>query len=369
MWPVSAGSLMRRAAPRFPALIVGPLLALLFAAPVAAHGDVPPSPPDATILLTAWSLDPTIVIPLLATALAWLWAVRRVNRQHPGNPVPTLRIASFLAGLVVIEVALQSGIERYDTTLFSIHMVQHLLLMLVAPPLILLGAPMTVLLRAATPWARRRVILPILHSAPIRFISHPVTAWLAFTGVLWLTHFSPLFDLALDNVAIHDLEHVLFVTSALLFWFPVIGADPAPNRLGYPARLLYLLLQMPPSSFLAMAILFTDHALYPHYEELGSPYGVTALADQGAAASLMWVSSDIVFIGAILLVVGAWMRHEERRAAETERQVDAERAALAERADRLAARTGRYAPDRAVPGRAAGRAPGQAGTGEASSSR
>ena len=352
MWHMTPRDRPRVAARLAPALAALAAV-MVMAGPVSAHGEFDPAPPDLWILLTGWRLEPTIAIPVAAAALAWLWAVRRIGRRHRRNPVPPARVAALLAGLAVIALALQSGIERYDTTLFSIHMVQHLLLMLVAPPLILLGAPVTQLLRVASPWARRRVVLPILHSGLLRFVSHPVAAWLGFTGVLWLTHFSPLFDIALDDPGVHLLEHVLFVASALLFWFPVVGADPAPTRLGYPARALYLLLQMPPSSFLAMAILFTDGPLYGHYAELGSPYGVTALADQQAAAGIMWVSSDLVFIGAILLVVGAWMRGDERRTAEVERRVDAQRAALAERADRLAA----------------GRSAGQPGTGEASSSR
>jgi putative membrane protein len=317
---------------------------LVLAGPALAHGSYDPTPPDVWVLLTHWHVDASVGLPLVGTAVAWLWAVRRIGRRHPHNPAPAARSVAFLAGLGAIALALQSGIEGYDTTLFSIHMVQHLLLMLVAPPLLLLGAPVTQLLRVASPWARRRVILPILESAPLRFLSHPVTAWLAFTAVTWLTHFSPLYDLALDDPGVHYVEHVLFVASALLFWFPIIGADPGPNRLAYPGRLLYLLLQMAPSSFLAMAILFNDRPLYDHYVELGSPYGVTALADQQAAAGIMWVAGNVVFTAAILVVIGAWMRSEERRTAEVERRIDARRADAA-------------------------RGPRQAGTGEASSSR
>ena len=346
--------------------------ALAGAPPAAAHGPVPPEGPDIGILLTSWRFEPTVAIPLAVAALGWLWMVDRIDGRHPHSRVPLGRTVSFLLGLTVIAFALMSGIERYDTTLFQVHMVQHLLLMLIAPPLILLGAPVTQLLRVAAPAVRRRVLLPFLHSGVMVGLSHPVVAWLAFTGVLWFTHFSPLFDVALEHPEVHQLEHALYITAALLFWFPVVGADPGPRRLGYPARALYLLLQMPPSSFLAMAILFTDAPLYPHYATLEAPYGITALADQQAAAGIMWVVSDVTFITAILIVVGAWMRTDERRTAEVERRVDDERAALAERADRLAdrlasARSAANAPD------GAGRAPQAeappSGTGEASSSR
>ena len=134
---------------------------------------------------------------------------------------------------------------------------------------------------------------------------------------------------------------------------------------------MYLLLQMPPSSFLAMAILFDNQPLYAHYQALGAPYGVTALADQGNAAGIMWVASDQILIGAILFVIAAWMRHDERRTVEVERRIDAERAALAARADALAGRTdaGRAPLAGRTDALAARRVSGQPGSGEASSSR
>lgn len=311
-------------------------LAVLAPGPAAAHGPVPADPPTLANLVFGWSFEPFVAIPLLATAAGWLVLVRRVRRLHPSSAVPALRTAAFLGGLAVIAVALLSGIERYDTTLFSVHMGQHLLLMLVAAPLIALAAPVTQVLRAASPEVRRRVLLPVLHSTVAGVIGHPVVAWLAFTLVAWASHFSPLFDLALENEGVHTAEHVAFLTAGLLFWWPVVAADPAPRRLSHPVRALYLLLQMPPSSFLGMAILFATTPLYPHYASLGSPYGIDALADQQLAGGIMWLAGDVVLIGAILAVVAAWMRHEERDAPAAERRADADRARLRERADQLA---------------------------------
>ena len=167
-------------------------------------------------------------------------------------------------------------------------------------------------------------------------MGHPVVAWLTFTLVIWLSHFSPVFDLALEDRAVHDLEHGAYLASALLFWWPVIAADPARRRLPYPVRALYVLLQLPVNSFLGMAILFAAAPLYPHYATLGSPYGITALADQQLAGGLMWLAGDVAFIAAVLAIVAAWMRHEERDAPAAERRADAQRAALNERADELA---------------------------------
>ena len=332
--------------PRLRSLVVAlASVCAAFAVPgsVAAHGPVPHEPPTLATLALDWRFDPLIVGGLLAAAIGWLLLVRRVSVAHPGHPVPALRTAAFLGGLAAIAVALLSGIERYDTTLFSVHMVQHLLLMLVAAPLLALSAPITQLLRVASPAWRRRVV-ELLHSGALSALAHPVVAWVTFTFVLWISHFSPLFDAALENPLIHDAEHALFLAAGLLFWWPVVAADPAPRRLGYPVRALYLLLQMPPSSFLGMLITFANGPLYPHYATLASPYGIDALADQQAAGGIMWLAGDVVFIVAILLVVAAWMRNEERDTSAAERRADAQRAAIRERADRLASSREEAAP-------------------------
>jgi putative membrane protein len=315
---------------------VGAALAVLVPGLAAAHGPVPDDPPTLINLAAGWSFQPMVAIPLLVAAAGWLVLVRRVRRLHPASPVPAFRTMAFLAGLAAIAVALLSGIERYDTTLFSVHMVQHLLLLLVAAPLLALAAPVTQVLRAASPAVRRRLLLPLLHSTVAKVLGHPVVAWLTFTLVVWASHFSPLFDLALESDAVHTAEHVTFLAAGLLFWWPVVAADPAPRRMTYPVRALYLLLQMPPSSFLGMAILFAASPLYPHYATLGSPYGIDPLADQQLAGGIMWLAGDVVLITAILAVVAAWMRHEERDAPAAERRADAERARLRERADKLA---------------------------------
>jgi putative copper resistance protein D len=327
------------------------------AAPMAAaHGSVPAEAPTALSLIFGWWFEPLVLLPLAAVAIGWWRLLAAVDRAHPGHRVALLRRWSFLAGLAAIAIALQSGIERYDTTLFSIHMVQHLLLTLVAPPLLALGAPVTQVLRAASPPTRTRRLLPILHSRVIRVVGHPVVAWIALAGVMWATHFSPIFDASLENPPLHDLEHGLYLGAGLLFWWPVVGLDPAPHRMRHPARILYLFLQMPQNSFLAMAILFAGTPLYPHYATLGSPYGIDALADQRLAAGIMWLAGDVIFLAALLAVLGGWMRSEERGSAAAERRADVERGVIRER--EAAHRRRRAAGD-----------PGQTGTGEASSSR
>jgi putative copper resistance protein D len=303
---------------------------------VSAHGSADVGPPDVAAFLFGWSVEPLPAIPLAVAAVVWLVAVRRVNRAHPANPVPRVRSAAFLAGLGAIAIALMSGIERYDTILFSVHMVQHILLSLVAAPLLALAAPITLLLRVVNPVTRRRRVLPILHSRVVRAISFPVVAGVLFAGFMWAAHFSPLFDAALDDPLVHDLEHALFLGTALLFWWPAVGADPGPWRMSHPLRVMYVFLQMPQNTFLAVAILSARAPLYEHYETIARSWPPTPLEDQQTAAGIMWFVGDLLFLGAILGLVAAWMRHEERRTAREDRRADTLRAARRDREARLA---------------------------------
>jgi len=255
--------------------------------------------------------------------------------------VPRRRSVAFAAGMAALALALLSGVAAYDTTLFSIHMVQHVLLMLVAAPLIALAAPVTLLLRVASPATRRRWILPVLHARVTRALSFPVVAWLAFAGVLWVTHFSPLFDAALEDPLVHDLEHALFLGSALLFWWPAASLDPAPWRMRHPVRALYVFLQMPQNTFLAAVLLNVTTVLYPHYETLARTWGPTPIEDQRLAAGIMWIVGDVVFIVALIAIVFGWMRAEGRDTPRTDRRAAEELAEIRVREGRLAERLAR----------------------------
>jgi putative copper resistance protein D len=326
---------------------LGPALALavtaLAAAPgtVLGHGDVPAEAPTVASLILGWTLDPAVTAALLAAAVLWIWAVRRVDAAHRAHPVPRARSVAFFGGLAAIAVALLSGIERYEGSLFSVHMVQHLLLALVAAPLLALAAPVTVLLRVARPDLRRRFILPALHSQAVRIVTHPVVAWIALAGVMWGTHFSPLFDAALEDRALHDLEHLLFLGAGLLFWWPAVAADPAPRRLGHPVRILYVFMQMPQNTFLAVTLLNAGQPLYPHYATLERAWGPGPLEDQQIAAGIMWLGGDLLFLAAVFVLIASWMRAEERSTAAADRRSDASRVAIDERAARHAASRGR----------------------------
>jgi putative copper resistance protein D len=296
-----------------------------------------------------WTFDPTVWLPALVAVLLWRAGITRVNRAHPGNPVPRARTVAWLAGIGAILLALDSGIERYDTTLFSVHMVQHLLLTLIAPPLLLYAGPITLLLRVSSAETRRRWILPILHARIVRVLSFPVVAALLFAAVMWGTHFSPLFDLSLENVLVHRLEHALFLASALLFWWPIVGPDPSPWRMTSAVRIMYAGLQMPQMTFLAVAIYMSSTPLYAHYVTTVRTWGPTPLEDQQLAGAVMWLGGDFTFLIAVLLLVAAWMRDEERRTVGEDRRLEAERAAIRDREVLLATRRAAEAGEQGGP--------------------
>jgi putative membrane protein len=311
---------------------------LLLAGPVAGHSGSPPPAPILPGVLLLWSFDPTIVVPLALAAGGYLWAVRSVDAAHPNSRVPRGRIVAWLAGLLVIEVALQSPIEAYDTTLFSDHMVQHVLLTIVAAPLLALGAPITLLLRFARPETRRRWILPVLHSRLLKAISFPVVTWVLFAGYMWLAHFSPLFEWSLENPLVHQAEHVGFLGTALLFWWPAVAADPSPWRMRHPTRLVYTFLQMPQNTFLGLTLYSATVPLYPYYLDVARSWGPSVLDDQQIAGGIMWISGDVVFMATIMLILRGLLRHEERQARASDARVAPELAAIREREARLAER-------------------------------
>lgn len=329
---------MRRLRPLLLGSLGGGLAALGIASGALAHGVAPAEPPSLAGLVFGWTFEPAVALPLAAAAVGWIRIVRAIDRAHPGNPVPRRRSVAFLAGLAAIAIALMSGIDTWDTSLFSIHMIQHLLLTLVAAPLVALGAPITTLLRASSPDVRKRVILPILHSRVLKVLSFPVVAWLVFAGVMWGTHFSPIFDASLEDPVIHDLEHALFLGAGFLFWWPAVGLDPSPWRMPHPVRAMYVFLQMPQNTFLAVTILNSTVVLYHHYATLGRPWGPTVLEDQQIAGGLMWITGDILFLTSLAAIIAGWMIHEKSQEAAVDRRADAQRAVIHARELRLADR-------------------------------
>jgi putative copper resistance protein D len=260
-------------------------------------------------------MDPAITLPLVVTGLIYGAGVRRCRQIRGLGGFPRSRVLFFGAGLAVTYVALQGPIDAQADLLFSVHMVQHLLLTMVAAPLLVLGTPVTLALRASSPRARRRVLLPILKSRAVRVVANPLVGWSVFILVMWGSHFTSFYEAAIRNDGVHALEHVAYLVSAMLFWLPVVGLDPIPSRLSHAARLLYLFLAMPQMAFLGLAIYSSDHLLYQHYATVAGATSASALADQHLAGVVMWEGSMLLMVLALAAVLLDWMRRDEQAAA------------------------------------------------------
>jgi putative membrane protein len=268
-----------------------------------AHGVSPPPPSEA--LTEGW--DPLVLLMGIMVVAVYAVAARSARR-----PVPRARQAAFAFGVAVVVLAIGSPIDTYAGALLSVHMVQHLLLTLLAAPLILLGRPLSL---ARSSDAGRRAIPRLLRSSPAHVLIHPVVTWSVYAAVLWGTHFTPVYQAALESGVAHAVEHAAYLGAALLFWFPVIGSEPSPHRLPYPARLLYLFLAGPLGAFLGLAVNQAAAPLYRHYATLERAWGPTPLADQQAAGAVMWMAGGLGMLVAVLLVAAAWARSDRAAAA------------------------------------------------------
>jgi putative copper resistance protein D len=250
-------------------------------------------------LLTQWAPEP-ILLALLVAALAYVDAARRARHW------PARRTAAWLAGLLAIAVALASGVEAQDTRLLSAHMLQHLLLTVVAPPLLLVGAPVTLALRRL-PQATGARIARGLRGRALRAICHPVAALLAFVAVMAATHLTGLYELAARRPLVHVAEHGAYFLTALVFWAPLLAPAPAPHRLGPIGALAYLMAAMPPMVAIGL-LLAADTLRYPLYA------GPGALADQHLAAALMLAGAILPALAVTFGVLWPALLREERRA-------------------------------------------------------
>jgi putative copper resistance protein D len=269
-------------------------------------------PPDARAgtILTSWTLNAVAIMPIVTAA--WLYGLGLRRAARAGTPHPRRFAVAFFAGLAVVVLALISPIDVYADASFSVHMVQHLLLTLLAPPLLALGAPIALALRATRP-ATAKILSRLLRSDLADVLSNPVVGWVLFVGVGFAIHLTSLFDLALRSTVVHALEHALWLGAALVYWWPIVGRDPSAHPVSYPVRLLSLFLAMPAMSFLALAIYSATVPLYDGYASLPAPWGPSALSDQRAGATMMWLVGNLTLVVAMLVVAAAWKRDDDAR--------------------------------------------------------
>ncbi len=261
-----------------------------------------------------WSLDLPLFIVLATGALYWLGARRTVTPART-RASQRWRDVYFYAGLATLVLALCSPLDAFSEKLFWAHMVQHILLLVVAAPLIVLARPWTRLWRALPLEGRRglgRGLAQSPRASPLRHASRvlggPTASFLLFCGVLLAWHVPAMFDATLRSAALHALEHTLFLATALMFWKQVIPSPPLHARLPDVQRVLYVIGAMIVSWGLAVVLALAPDPLYGTYlHEASRPGGISAIADQHLAAGIMWVPGSITFLIVMLTYVHRWL--------------------------------------------------------------
>lgn len=296
-------------------MCVAPLLVL------AREGSEVPSRLTVTRGFTAWEFDPYLAVVVLVAAALYLYGVRRLRAR--GDGWSHWRTVSFIVlGLGSVVIATQSFLATYDTTLFSVHMVQHMVLSMVSPIFLALGAPVTLALRTLAR-APRRWLLAVLHSRVAKVLTFPPLTWSAFVGTPFALYFSPWYELTLRNTYFHEVLHLHFLLVGCLFFWPLLGLDPVPGRMPYPLRMLLVFLALPVHAWLGIAIMSGTEVLGGDwYPSLGREWGASPLSDQRTGGGILWASGDLVGLVIFGTLFVQWVRASEREAERADRRLD-----------------------------------------------
>lgn len=323
------------------------------------HADPGNQPPPLTFLsfFTEWKWDWLFAIPALFGLGMYLWGVVRLRRR--GHRWPMGRTLSWcVGGIGTATVAGMSGLGAYDTVLFSVHMVQHMVLMMITPVFLAVGAPVTLLLRNLGKVGRHRVTA-VLHSWPARVLFFPPLATALMVVTPFVLYMTDLYPLTLDNDFAHDALHIYMVTVGCLFFWPLVGNDPMPHRPPYPVRMLLFLITMPFTSFLGVTIMGSKRLIAEEwYLAFQRAWPPSPIDDQYLAGAIMWATGDLT-MGVIMAVIFVqWLKASRREAARIDRQLDRaeELAARSREPGSGAARTG-YDDNAAVSGTAVHKSP------------
>ena len=278
---------------------------------VQAHGGIEPG----QNLLTAWNSNP---LPSLGLFLAAYLYVNGLSRwERPSHPVTLWQRASFFAGLTVIFLALQSPIDPLADHQFSVHQVQHLLLRMIGPLLVLAGAPLTPMLRGLPLWVLQGLVKPLVRSSLAHkaydFITNPVLTTLVFLATLYLWQVPTPHDLAVRNEWVHAGMHATMLISGFLFWWLVVDPKPHRSRLHYGLRVLYLGLIVIPNTVLGAAITFNSGTIYDSYRDFPQPFGISPLVDQQLGGLFLWVVGDMMSILIAGVVMAMWYQKEQEQ--------------------------------------------------------
>jgi cytochrome c oxidase assembly factor CtaG len=286
-----------------------------------------PGPVTARALLTHWLIEPLFAAAAIVAIGLYLAGVVRLHRR--GDPWPPSRTVAWTLGWLVVLVTTSSGLARYGPVLFSVHMVQHMSLTMLAPILLVLGGPITLGLRALRPATEpglrgpREFLMAFVHSGPSRLLTHPLVALFIYVTSLYAMYFSGLYEAALRGHLAHLLMFGHFLLAGSLFFWILIGVDPAPRVLPYPVRIPLLFVSMVFHAFFGIAIMQSGTVIAASwFDALGRSWGPSALADQQVGGGIAWAFGEIPS----LLVIGAlffqWARSDEREQRRSDRAAD-----------------------------------------------
>jgi putative membrane protein len=251
------------------------------------------------VLFETWTPPLGTISVLLISAGIYSRGFHILHLQMPAR-FPNWRLAAFMGGIAALLVALASPLEDFDELLLQVHMTQHLILMLVAPTLILAGAPAIVFVRALPPSVAKVLLAPPLRSHLVRrlfrWFTEPLICWIAFAASFWLWHLPEFFQLALRSERWHIVEHACFLVTALMYWYPVIQPWPSVARWPRWSMIPYLLLADGQNTILSALFMFSDRVIYPFYATAPRIGGFTPLGDQIVAGAIMWVPGSLFYL-------------------------------------------------------------------------
>jgi cytochrome c oxidase assembly factor CtaG len=259
-----------------------------------------------------WQFAPIVTGFTTILAVAYLWGALRVRKRHPRRPWPLGRTILFLLGLLVINVATQSGVGTYDDTLFWDHMIQHLLLLMVAPPLLVAGMPVTLLLHASRNPVHAWVIR-IIRSRPVVWITWPFVGIVAYAATVVGTHLTNFMNLVIQYDAVHEAEHVLYLFVGYLYFLPLVGKEPIKWKVSYPMRLFLLFLAMPVDAF--TGVVLGSYQSYPFLPMEPRNWGPSPLNDLHQGGAVMWIGGAAIMFVVIMVTFFAWTREPRSSAA------------------------------------------------------
>jgi cytochrome c oxidase assembly factor CtaG len=274
---------------------------------------------------TKFDFVPVAMI-LIALAL-YLWGVHRNNVLHPRHPWPIGKTVAWVGALLTTAVAIFSFVGVYDGELFWDHMVQHLLLIMVAAPLFAIASPLELAWRSTTGTAHL-VVTEALRSPVAKFFGHPAVAFVLYAVFIPISHLTSWYNLTLLHQSLHDAEHLAFLIVGYLFWRQIFGNDPNCYRLHPALQFFYLFLAIPIDTFTGLSLAVATKELFPAYLATHRAWGPSYVVDLHAGGSIMWVVGDTLMLWPMIPVALRWMHLEERKAVRIDRELDAQ--ALAE---------------------------------------